>query len=167
MESCAFFLVNMLHKYNAGFWNSSRFQSQRQCWAEYFCATSSHNHNVKDKRKPFKRSNSTSSSSTSNAAPLNRRNQNHSQGAPLTVQELPSPVILKGIATAALTLMGMGFTTETCRNFQTGDHSHRSHNGRYMDLRQQRGFGMMTPHMLMGQPLAWLNSKLWKLRYSG
>lgn len=99
--------------------------------------------------------------------PLNRRNQNHSQGAPLTVQELPSPVILKGIATAALTLMGMGFTTETRRNFQTGDHSHRSHNGRYMDLRQQRGFGMMTPHMLMGQPLAWLNSKLWKLRYSG
>ncbi|KAJ4887529.1 Uncharacterized protein Rs2_27277 [Raphanus sativus] len=95
------------------------------------------------------------------------RNQNHSQGAPLTVQELPSPVILKGIATAALTLMGMGFTTETCRNFQTGDHSHRSHNGRYMDLRQQRGFGMMTPHMLMGQPLAWLNSKLWKLRCSG
>ena len=49
-----------------------------------------------------------SASSTSNAAPLNTREiRITAKGAALTVQELASPVILKGIATAALTLVGM------------------------------------------------------------
>ncbi|CAN6851512.1 unnamed protein product [Brassica oleracea var. botrytis] len=54
-----------------------------------------------------------SASSTSNAAPLNTREiRITAKGAALTVQELASPVILKGIATAALTLRrGFGMMT--------------------------------------------------------
>lgn len=56
-----------------------------------------------------------SASSTSNAAPLNTREiRITAKGAALTVQELASPVILKGIATAALTLVGITGDTCTC-----------------------------------------------------
>ncbi|KAL0692143.1 hypothetical protein Bca4012_059323 [Brassica carinata] len=70
-------------------------------------ATSSHNHNVNDQRKPFKMDNSTSSSSTSNAAPLNTRDQNHSQRS-------------------ASYPHGDGLHYGNRRNFQIGNHSHRS-----------------------------------------
>ncbi|CAA7056993.1 unnamed protein product [Microthlaspi erraticum] len=118
-------------------------------------AASSENHHVNGQRKPVRRNNSTSSS-TSNPAPLNTRDQNHS---------------LRGGSYASGTSPHFRNSNrnrngsssyprgDNRRNFEHGNQTgfaHRNYNGRDMPSQPppppQRGFGMMRPQMMMGPP---------------
>uniref|UniRef100_A0A1J3J7U5 La-related protein 1B n=1 Tax=Noccaea caerulescens TaxID=107243 RepID=A0A1J3J7U5_NOCCA len=116
-------------------------------------ATSSENHHVNGQRKPIRRNNTTSSSSSNppNAAPLNTRDQNHSQRggsyASGTSTHFRNPNRNRNGSSYPRGDNRRGYD----HGNQTG-FSHRNHNGRDMHVQPQRGFGMMRPQMMMGPP---------------
>ncbi|KFK28269.1 hypothetical protein AALP_AA8G494800 [Arabis alpina] len=123
--------------------------------------TSSDNHNVNGQKKPFKRNNTTPSSSAtsniSNAAPLNNRDQNHTQRA-ASYGSGPAPQFRNSNRNHRNTNAyprNDGIQHGHRRNYEHGNQNgfpHRNYNGRDMHLQPQRGFGMMRPQMPMGPP---------------
>ncbi|BAB10415.1 unnamed protein product [Arabidopsis thaliana] len=122
-------------------------------------ATSSENSAVNNsQRKPFRRNNNTSSSSTSsnvsNAAPLNTRDQNHSQrgGGSFGSGNFRNSQRNRNSSSYP---RGEGLHHGNRRNYEHGNQSgfsHRNYSGRDMHLQPQRGVGMIRPQMLMGPP---------------